>query len=163
MAITLLDDEAVEQSTFGIQVDFTDEAGSELTPNEGTIEWTLTDADGTVINSREQEAVASASTITVTLSGDDLQILEAEASEETVYRVFTVEAEYNSDLGNNLPLRDACGFSKSRNARQAPDKPQGQQKIERDQEPSQSQEQTRQRTRRRRGETCRRHLRQTRQ
>ena len=111
MAITTLQDEAIEKSTFGIQGDFTDEDGDAVTPNEDTVKWTLTDDDGTVINDREQEAVASDSTVVITLSGDDLALYETEQESVTVYRYFLVEYEFDSDLGTDLPGKDECRFT----------------------------------------------------
>lgn len=110
MAITILDDEAIEKSTFGIQVDFTDENGDAVTPNPDTVEWTLTDDDGNVINKKEQVAVASAPSVTVTLKGDDLALSTSEQESVSVYRRFVIEAEYDGDLGSNLPLKDECRF-----------------------------------------------------
>lgn len=108
MAITFLEDEALERSTYPIPYSFTDYDGGEVIPN--SVLWTLTDGNGTVINGLEQESVTPAASITTVLSGDDLQILESEASEESVLRYFTVEAVYDSDLGDGLPLKGECAF-----------------------------------------------------
>ena len=90
-----------------IQVDFTDEAGVVVIPNADTIKWTLTTKPlrgivPTVINSREQVAITSLSTINIPLEGNDLALLAAEAGEPFVERVLTVEYQYNSTLGNNI-------------------------------------------------------------
>lgn len=104
---------APEEGVIGIQVDFTDEAGVDLTPT--SITWTLTNrpAHGvvaTVINGREDEVFTPASnSITITLSGDDLAFL-ADESGAFVERVLTVKFVYDSDLGDDLPGRAQCVF-----------------------------------------------------
>ena len=116
MGITILvdsnGDEVIfdEESTGGIDCAFEDEEDADVVP--GSIAWTLTDLSGTVINSREQVAVAvPAASVTITLSGDDLALQSAEANREKVKRRFLVEAVYDSDLGDNLPLKASCEFS----------------------------------------------------
>lgn len=115
MPITILVDsggtaiEAVEKSTLALIISFTDEDGSAVTPKTAT--WTLTDDNGDVINSREQVNIASLDTsVTVVLSGDDLQILSGEASDELATRRFLIEATYDSSLGSDLPLNESCAF-----------------------------------------------------
>lgn len=101
--------EANEQGTAFITFDFTDENGDAKTPV--SLKWTLTDSSGTVINSREQVAVvALASSVTITLSGNDLQILSTESAKRAVYRWIIVEATYNSTLGNGLPATEEGRF-----------------------------------------------------
>jgi len=117
MAISALKDssgnviEAREESTLVIQTSFTNEDGEAETPL--TLTWTLTDENGTVINSREDVEVSSpAASNDIVLSGDDLSMLAAEvtAGDITVERRFLVEATYNSDLGADLPLKDVVRF-----------------------------------------------------
>lgn len=103
-----LDEIAKEESSYVIEAVFRDRAGTLMAPNTAT--WTLTDENGTVINSRQDVSISSpTNTEEILLSGDDLQILSGE-TEEHVNRLFTIEAVYNSDLGNDLPLRDAAIF-----------------------------------------------------
>ena len=90
-----------------IQVDFTDEAGVVVIPNAGTIKWTLTNKPlrgivPTIINTKEQVAITSASTVNVPLEGNDLAFTSSEAGEPFVDRVLAVEYQYNSTLGNNI-------------------------------------------------------------
>lgn len=110
MAVTITSTESIpEKGVRGVQVDFTDDDGNPVTPNTGTITWTLTDKPihddaVSIINSREQVPIASASTIYITLSGDDLAILPGEVTSAFVQRILTVEYEWDSSLlGNNLP------------------------------------------------------------
>lgn len=106
--IKIDDQYAVEESTAKITIVFTDEDEAAVTPS--AITWTLTDADGTVINSRDGVSVDSpASTINIALSGDDLAIQAGETG-EAVSRIFTIEATYSSDLGADLPLKDSLKF-----------------------------------------------------
>jgi len=115
MAISVLVDssgdavEAVEGSSLGITVSFFDDDGNAETPDSAN--WTLTDGDGTVINEKEEESISNPSTSnTITLSGADLDLLATETGEVAVRR-FVVQAVYNSDLGNNLPMVEAVAFS----------------------------------------------------
>ena len=98
-------DHATEESTFPIEVSFTDDAGDPVIPN--VITWHLTDRDGTVINSREDVNVAiPAATITVVLQGDDLVLDDSDNN----LRILTIEATYNSTLGNDLPFKEEFRF-----------------------------------------------------
>jgi len=103
----LLETHAKEKGTYGIVATFKDDAGNAVAPDTAT--WTLTDEDGTVINSREDVEISSPeSSETVVLSGDDLQIQSKESGD--VVRVFTIEATYTSSLGSGLPLNGSCRF-----------------------------------------------------
>lgn len=99
---------ANERSTYGIEVTFLDEDGDLVTPVASSVTWTLTDGLGTVVNSRENVAITSASTITIVLSGADLAV------DSSLYqgrdRKLIIKASYNSDLGSGLPLRDEVSF-----------------------------------------------------
>ena len=99
---------AVEKSTFIVTLTFKDENNDPVTPATGT--WTLTDEDGTVINSRENVVISSLDTsVDVVLSGDDLAV-SSEFGGISEMRIFTFEGTYNSDLGSGLPLRDQLTF-----------------------------------------------------
>jgi len=97
---------AEEESTYIIRVTFKDEDGNAVVPD--TIYWKLTDSDGNVINSRDVESVVVASTIDITLSGDDLAVVTTKGSNKK--RVLTIWGLYDSDVGYNLPYKDACKF-----------------------------------------------------
>lgn len=102
---TILSTHADEQSTYVVTAAFTDENGDAVVPN--SIVWSLTDEDGVVVNSREDEAVGSpAASIDIVLKGADLKV----TGTADVVRVVTVEATYTSDLGANLPLKGAARF-----------------------------------------------------
>lgn len=109
MALSVLTTEAMEEGSYFIDVAFYDEDDGAETPNVDTIKWTLTDNDGTVINSRDNEAIASASTITIELEGDDLAIQSGETA-AVVRRRITLLWEYDSDLGDDKPAKAECIF-----------------------------------------------------
>lgn len=104
---TELNTNAVELSTYQVTFAFTDEDGNSVTPNE--LAWTLTAADGTVINSRSAVAVTGgdlAASVTITLSGNDLSLPAGLGSE----RHLTVVGTYDSDAGSDLPITDVAIF-----------------------------------------------------
>ncbi len=103
---TLITTRAIEQSTFAVVCEFTDETGAAVIPNPG-VTWTLTDAGGNPINSRNQVAIDPAATVTIVLTGNDLQ---RTGDSDTGVRHLTVRGTYNSTLGTNLPLVDSCRF-----------------------------------------------------
>lgn len=106
MAITKITVEAVEKSTYIVTCAFTDENGDEVTPK--SIAWKLSNDGGTVIAEGTVAAGDLAASVDILLSGDTLAILAGETG--IVYRRFTIEAVYDSDLGSNLPLKDSCKF-----------------------------------------------------
>lgn len=103
MGITNLTTNAKDKGTYAITVTFKDEDGNLVTPSEA--KWTLKNKRGVTINSRTQVAISPlSSSVTVTLSGDDLKASDGRA------RIFTVEGKYNSNLGTGLPMKDSCVF-----------------------------------------------------
>ena len=96
---------AIEKSTFVITVGFTDEAGDPVTINSGGV-WHLTDRDGIIINSKEDQAITPAQSANIVLSGDDLALPDVNDN----LRIVTIEATYDGTLGSNLPLRDSVRF-----------------------------------------------------
>ena len=104
---TKLTSYAVEKSTFAIVSAFTDEDGDAVTPD--SITWTLCDDSGTVINNLEDQAVSSpAASVTIVLSGDDLQVLDE--TNDFEIRHLEISAVFDSDLGDDLPLKDRAEF-----------------------------------------------------
>lgn len=101
-----LEELANERSTYAVRVSFFDENGAALTPTAVT--WTLSDAVGNIVNSREDVAISPASAITIVLSGADLAITDAYY--ETT-RKLLIEATYTSSLGAGLPFKDEITFS----------------------------------------------------
>lgn len=104
---TLLNKTAIEKSTFAVVASFTDEAGDPVTPD--SITWTLCDPDGNPINNRQDVPVAApADTVTIVLSGADLQILDS--SNDSEIRHLEISAVVDTSLGNDLPLKESAIF-----------------------------------------------------
>lgn len=106
---TILTVDAQEKSTYVVTCNFKDEDGQDVIPTSAV--WTLTDEDGTVINSREDVAITPlAATVNIVLSGADLQV-DTGFSGAAQERTITVEAVYDSTLGTGLTLKAACKFN----------------------------------------------------
>lgn len=99
---------ATEESTYVVTAAFTDETGAAVIPT--SIIWTLTNSEGTVINSREDVAIAvPAASVDIALSGDDLALAAGEITRGV--RVMTVKAVYTSaTLGAGLTLNKSLVF-----------------------------------------------------
>jgi len=94
---------ALEDSSYVVTASFTDEDDSPVVPN--SIEWSLKDSDGDVVNERTAVAVAApASSIQIVLSAGDLDPGGATAT----HLVLTITADYDSSLGSGLPLIGQC-------------------------------------------------------
>lgn len=102
MPITLTLD-AVEESTYVLNVAFYDEDDNTVTPN--SVNWTLTDVAGTVINSRTEVVLTPAIAVDIVLTGDDLAL---GATRGEVQRIVTIQAVYDSDAGNDLNLKESA-------------------------------------------------------
>ena len=105
MPTTITATRAIEESTFVVTASFADENGDAVTPN--ALVWTLTRTDGTAINSREDVSITPAASVSIVLSGDDLQVFAG----DNYQRVLTLKGTYDSDLGSGLPLNDELYFS----------------------------------------------------
>jgi len=99
---TQLSVRAVEESTYIVTATFLDEDENLVVPN--TMTWSLTDIDGTVVNSREDVSETPASVVSIVLTGDDLAV----SGDRT--RVVTVSATYDSSYGSGLYLKAAALF-----------------------------------------------------
>jgi hypothetical protein len=104
---TTLTTPAIEQSTYVITVPFADETGASVAPNAGTLTWSLLTKDGTVVNSRSNVPITSASTVTIVLHGADLALVAGQSKTRKV----TIKGLYNSTLGTGLELKDEITFS----------------------------------------------------
>jgi hypothetical protein len=103
---TQLTSYAIELSTFAVVAAFTDENGDPVIPD--SVAWSLVDSTGTVINSLADQSETPASTVTIVLSGDDLQLLDQSNASELRY--LEISAVIDTDLGDNLPLKDRAEF-----------------------------------------------------
>jgi len=94
-----------EKSTVTFTAAFTDENDAAATPD--SIVWSLSDEDGTIINSREDVAATSGtSTVDITLSGDDLAL----PNRNKLKRKLTIEAIVDLDVGDNKPVNGELTF-----------------------------------------------------
>lgn len=100
---TTLSPRAIDRSTYVIAAAFTDETGVAVVPT--SITWTLSTDSGNVINSRQDVSITPGATVQIVLTNDDLAFAHGNK------RVLTINAIYNSTLGNNLRLRDQVTFT----------------------------------------------------
>jgi len=97
---------ANEKSSFTIPITFYSAVtGEVVTPT--TIVWSLRTVGGIVVNGRNQVSLSPAATVTILLNGDDLNLFEADGGPA---RRVTIEATYDSTLGNGLHLTDEVEF-----------------------------------------------------
>ena len=95
----------LERSTAALVASFRDEAGELITPT--AINWTVTDGDGNVINSREEQDVAPDNSVTIVLTGDDLAVSPGDDGRRQVI----VRATYDGSLGDDLPIVGVLEFT----------------------------------------------------
>lgn len=99
---------AKEGGTFPITVSFEDEDGTAMTPD--TLNYSVVDIDGTIINGRDEVAVTSpSSSETIILQGDDLPAYEVDGDYTHLWLVLT--GTYTSNIGSGLPFQDQVRFS----------------------------------------------------
>lgn len=102
--MTNLKTEATDEGTYIITCTFTDSDGSAVTPNSVT--WSLTDFDGTTINSRTDVLVTPDTSVSIALSGDDLNYNDG------IGRIFSIVGTYDSAAyGVGLPIREQARFT----------------------------------------------------
>jgi len=101
---TILNENATENSVYGIEIDFQDMTGTPVSPNSLT--WTLTDETGHVVNNRYQESAPLNSSIIVILNNNDLAVYPTTG----LKRFLLVEVEYDSTYGTGLTLKAECEF-----------------------------------------------------
>ena len=101
---------ASEEGTYAVDdIEFLDEDDTVLTPLTDTVTWSLCDSAENSI--REDVAIASAASMTVTMSGTDLsvsgypdKVIKRKGVKINTYeRHLYVTGRVNSNLGNNLP------------------------------------------------------------
>jgi len=98
MARATLTTKADEGSTYIVRATYYDDTSVAVTPD--SVNWTLTDGDGVVVNSRENVAIAVPSTYNdIVLGAADLKC--SGGKDET--RVMVLEYIYDSTSGLNLP------------------------------------------------------------
>jgi hypothetical protein len=100
-----IDRAAIAGSSITIAVSFA-VGSTAVTPD--SITWSLyKESDNSVVNNREDVAIGTpASTVNITLSGADLP----NTSDDRLDLILKVEAVYDSDYGNDLPLKNELTF-----------------------------------------------------
>ena len=95
-----------EDNTVIVTAAFTDEDGNAVTPNAG-LTWTLTEPNGTVINSRLDVGLTEATSVDIILFGDDL---DSTGATDDGVRHILIEGTYDSASANNLRLDETLFF-----------------------------------------------------
>lgn len=104
MPVTL-DDHAKEQGSFLVNHTFLDLSGTAVTPS--TITWSLSDRDGNIINSREDESYTpSAENFNVVLEGDDLVLGDPDDN----IRIVTINAVFTDPTYGAKPYIEEIRF-----------------------------------------------------
>jgi hypothetical protein len=106
MPALVVSTEAVERSTYIVEVTFSDENGLPIAP--ASLTWTLTDAFGAVINNRQAVAVTPQAQVSIVLKDGDLAL---PGGMDSGKRYLLLEGAYDSTLGAGLPLREEVEFS----------------------------------------------------
>ena len=105
MPTTITDPRATEQGTYIINIQFEDEDGTSFIPNEAY--WTLLDADGDIVNDREEVEISDlATSIDIVLTDEDLVVVANTLDK----RFLVIEGLYNSNQGDDLVFRDQAIF-----------------------------------------------------
>ncbi len=105
---TILLTQALANNTYVVSAAFTDEDGSEVTPNDDCL-WSLKDLSGNVINSRTAVAIAESTSVDIVLSGDDLAAISNQAEDDGI-RVVEITGTYDSDAGSGISLDKSVQF-----------------------------------------------------
>jgi hypothetical protein len=104
---TIITQPVMKGSTAFVTVNFKDEDGQAVAPKSAT--WTLTTLAGVVVNNRQAVVIPTpiASTILVTLTGNDLAISKGKKFQE---RILLVESIYDSVEADDVPMVDYVRF-----------------------------------------------------
>lgn len=106
MPTTITSVKAVERSTFVVTVSFLDEENDPVTPKSAV--WSLVDVRNSIINGRENVVISPLdSTVDIVLFENDLVVTGGHDEDK---RYLVVEAVYDSDIRNDLPLKDHLEF-----------------------------------------------------
>ena len=92
---TKIDVEQLEGGTVIVKCSFYDESGNPVTPN--SLNYSLKNIDGSIINSQDSITITPDTTVHVALTGSDLPY-------RRVY--FELKGDYDSTYGSGLKLHD---------------------------------------------------------
>lgn len=100
--ITKLSEKAPEGGSFTIVAEFkevdVDGTTTSFTPKSPLV-WSLKDKSGNIINSRDAVPLTPASSVKISLAGDDLALAGASA-----LRAVTIEGTYDGLAGTDIPV-----------------------------------------------------------
>ncbi len=106
-AVTILTEEAGEQSRYRVVTTVEDLDGNDVVPT--SLRWSLTNSIGTLINGRDKVSIASpAISNPIILSGNDLIITE---SSTVIQRILLIEATYTESTIANMPYKHEYIFT----------------------------------------------------
>lgn len=104
MSLIVLKDKVNEESVLPLLLTFKDEDGVIMSPT--SVKWSLSEADGTIINSRT-DVTLSGPPYNLVLSGDDTAI---QGADDNFERRLTIRAVYTSSYGLGLKLNREIQF-----------------------------------------------------
>ena len=104
MSLIKLTDKVNEESVLPLVLTFKDEDGTVMSPT--LVKWSLSEADGTIINSRT-DVTLSGPPYNLVLSGDDTAL---QGADDNLERRLTIRAVYTSDYGAGLKLNREIQF-----------------------------------------------------
>lgn len=99
---------AIEKSHVEVKFTFRDEKGSEVLAK--SIQYSLTDNQGNVVDNLDGIALTPALNNSLTLKGSNLSTLPGENGAEFVWRHLTIEGIVDTSLGTNLPINGILIF-----------------------------------------------------
>lgn len=105
--LDLLPLHAIEESTYIINLTFTDEDGGSVT-TKGRVVWQLLSLISGSLSTIATGSTAATASADIVLSGSDLDLFTGENNYGL--RLFDVATTYDSSLGSDLPLRDGVRF-----------------------------------------------------
>jgi hypothetical protein len=109
MGITIRKPKVPEGGSCVVKCSFDDEDGVAVTPK--SIDWTLSDKNGEVINLLDAVPFTSpATSIDVLLEGADLQVLTDERHLPEVARKFLIHYVYDSSIGSDVDQNEQLTF-----------------------------------------------------
>ena len=96
---------AIDRSSYFVTAAFLDGDGDPVSP--ATLTWSLTDGEGSIVNGHDQEALVPATSVEITLGGDDLIFSGIPLLDE---RHVLFEGTYSHSSGV-CPIRDCSIFN----------------------------------------------------
>lgn len=99
----LLETHADERDTYNVRASFFDESATPQPVTPTTLNWSLVNMRGEIINNRLNVPITPAATVNVVLTGADLALPDT-SNEYARTRAVIFRGTYNSSLGSGLIL-----------------------------------------------------------